>query len=251
MRTIILLLAVVVAALITRALLRSSSTSLKQLGRWLLIVAVGGVLLVLLLTGRLHWLFALVAAAVPLLFRLLPLLRYAPFLRNLYQRFQAKKQNSDGPSSGQTSTVQSRFLRMALNLDSGDMDGEVLEGQFKGRSLSSLALEQLLMLLQECRVDQESTALLMAYLDRQHEDWRDQADAGQGAEHDDPGAVGSSNMTIKEACDILGVEPGASEQDVVTAHRRLMQKLHPDRGGSTYLAAKVNLAKELLLDRKH
>jgi len=250
LRTLILLLAVVLLALITRTLLRSSSTSFKQLGRWLLIAAGSGLFIFLLLTGRLHWLFALGAAIIPFLYRLLPLLRYAPFLRNLYKRFYATKQSNANPSAGQTSTVQSQFLRMVLNLDSGDMDGDVLEGQFTGRVLSSLTREELLALLQECRVDQESTALLMAYLDRQHEDWREQADAGQGAEYEAPSAADSSHMTIKEACDILGLAPDASEEDVVAAHRRLMQKMHPDRGGSTYLAAKINLAKELLLDKQ-
>jgi len=250
LRTIVLLFAVVLLVLITRMLLRSSSTSLKQFGQWVLVAAGVGLFLLLLVTGRLHWVFAFIAAIVPFLYRLLPLLRYAPFLHNIYKRFQTTKQNNRGPSVSQTSTVQSRFLRMVLNLDSGDMDGEVLEGQFEGSQLSSLMLDKLLILLTECRVDQESTALLIAYLDRQHENWREQIDAEEvgGESYDDASATGRGDMTINEAYDILGLTPQASEQDIVAAHRRLMQKMHPDRGGSTYLAAKINLAKELLLN---
>ena len=132
MRTLIILIAIIVLLLIARFLYRQSSLDLKKVGRWIFIVLGGGLFLFLLVTGRLHWLFALIAAALPALYRLLPLIRYVPLLRNLYRRYQAGQQTASGPSTGQTSTVQSSYLRMTLNLDTGDMDGEVLLGQFKG-----------------------------------------------------------------------------------------------------------------------
>ena len=136
---------------------------------------------------------------------------------------------------------------MSLDHDSGEMDGVVREGRFQGRSLSELELAQLLELLAECRAqDQHSAQVLEAWLDREHGDaWREQ-DPGSGA---DPGAAApdTGRMTVREAREILGVGESATRDDIVGAHRRLMQRLHPDRGGSTYLAAKVNEAKELLL----
>ena len=98
-------------------------------------------------------------------------------------------------------------------------------------------------LLAVCRAeDSQSAAVLEAYLDRVHGDsWR-HAQSGAGDEHGN-----GTRMTLAEAREILGVDSHASREDIIEAHRRLMQKNHPDRGGSTYLAAKINLAKEILL----
>lgn len=251
MRTLIILLAVIALLLIARFLYRQSSLDLKTVGRWIFIVLGGGLFLFLLATGRLHWLFAVVAAALPALYRLLPLLRYVPLLRNLYRRYQAGQQNASGPSAGQTSTVQSSYIRMSLNHDTGDMDGVVLLGQFKGRQLQSLSLEQLLVLLSECQQDQDSQSLLMAYLDRVHEDWRDKTDQDENFEREQQSQQpsGTGKMSTQEALEVLGLNTGATNEDITIAHRRLMQKLHPDLGGSTYLAAKINLAKDVLMGK--
>ncbi len=215
--------------------------------RQLLRVLIGsliGLLVFLAVTGRLHWLFALGASLLPFLRRLLPLIRYVPLLRGLASQMKARANNA--PAGGQHSQVESRFLNMRLDHDSGDLDGVVLAGQWQGHRLSELSLEQLLTLLKTYRSqDGESAQLLEAYLDRCHEDWRDafsDADAGPDA------ASSDTNMTRDEAYRILGLEPDASQEDIIAAHRRLMQKLHPDRGGSSYLAAKINQAKDLLSD---
>ena len=149
-------------------------------------------------------------------------------------------------SSGQVSRVTTDFVEMELDHDSGTMRGRILAGAQKGASLDSLSPQTLIGLLGA--MDGDSRDLLAAYLDRRQPGWRehtqDDSAAGNGAR-----AARGSKMTEQEAYQILGVEPGANAEAVSRAHRSLMKKLHPDQGGSTYLAARVNEAKEVLLRR--
>jgi hypothetical protein len=134
--------------------------------------------------------------------------------------------------------VETAFLSMTLHHDSGRMTGSVKAGQFAGRELATLTLPELLTLLQECQVsDIDSVALLEAWLDRAHPDWRAEpaADPRSGA------------MTRAEALEILGLAEGADEDAIRAAHRRLMRSAHPDQGGSAWLAARINAARDLLL----
>jgi len=149
-------------------------------------------------------------------------------------------------SAGQVSRVRSAFLEMELEHDTGAMRGRILVGPHEGASLDSLDVATLTGLLAE--IDEESRALLMAYLDRRQPSWREhaQADAAAGGGRT---AWRGGKMTEEEAYQILGVQPGASAEEIGRAHRALMKKLHPDQGGSTYLAARVNEAKEVLLRR--
>lgn len=150
-------------------------------------------------------------------------------------------------SAGTGSRVRSRYLEMRLDHDTGDMDGDVLAGRRAGSNLSQLSVEDLVELRHEVEDDPDSAALLEAYLDRRTPGWREdfQGDPAGGG-----GFSGAGPMTEQEAHEILGLEPGAGEQDIRRAHRTLMKKMHPDQGGSTYLATRVNAAKDLLL-RKH
>jgi hypothetical protein len=147
---------------------------------------------------------------------------------------------------GQVSRVRAAFVEMELDHDSGAMRGRILAGAHEGASLDDLDVSTLIGFLPD--IDEESRALLMAYLDRRDPGWREhaQADATAWADH---GLRPSGKMTEEEAYQILGLQAGASAEEIGRAHRALMKKLHPDQGGSTYLAARVNEAKEVLLRR--
>lgn len=205
-----------------------------------------GILMVVVmaLTGRLHFLFALLGFLIPLLRRFLPaLLGGAMSGGTGGEGAQAR--------TGNQSHVASDILNMTLDHDSGDMTGEILKGPMAGRTLADLGEGEFIELLQYCRQhDDDSARLLETYLDRRFGDsWR--ADDPGTGEDSDGGESGESYrggaLSESEARDILGVEPGATRSDIIQAHRRMMQKLHPDRGGSNYFAARINEAKELLL----
>jgi DnaJ domain len=149
-------------------------------------------------------------------------------------------------SSGQVSRVRSAFVEMELDHDTGAMHGRILAGRHEGASLDALDVATLAGFLPD--IDEESRALLMAYLDRREPLWRENthADAAAGSSRR---GWSTGKMTEEEAYQVLGVQPGASAKDIGLAHRSLMKKLHPDQGGSTYLAARVNEAKDVLLRR--
>jgi hypothetical protein len=146
-------------------------------------------------------------------------------------------------SEGQKSTVRTAMLAMELDHDTGTLDGEVLAGQFKGRRLRSLSVDELLRFLPECRAAGDQSAnLLEAYLDRTHDGWRSTSGQGRRAGPVPP----NGSMTREEAYAVLGLKSNASKDDIRSAHRRLMKQYHPDHGGSDYLASKINQAKETL-----
>jgi hypothetical protein len=175
--------------------------------------------------------------AIPLGLTGLGLLGWGPFASTgWFQRTQK--------TPGQASRVKAPFIEMELDHDTGAMRGTILAGRHQGASLDSLETSALLGLLPE--FDADSRALLAAYLDRREPGWREHAQEGATA---GTGPGRSGKMTEEEAYQILGLASGASEQDISRAHRTLMKKLHPDQGGSTYLAAQINEAKEVLLRR--
>jgi hypothetical protein len=176
-----------------------------------------------------------------------PLAMSMPLLarfRNLLDRWRA-------PRGGQSSTVATDFLRMTLDHDTGTMTGTVLRGRFAGLRIEEMGIGDLVALLRECRAaDEEGARLVEAYLDRLHPDWREELAAGGKADGASKRARPASDMTTDEAYAILGLAPGATPDEIRDAHRRLMVKLHPDHGGSDYLASQINRARDILLDRR-
>lgn len=146
-----------------------------------------------------------------------------------------------------TSRVRSAMFELELDLETGAMRGQVLAGAFAGRSLDELTREDLGRLAGEAAADPDSSRLLEAYLDRRFPGWR------QDAQRDPDGGAAAGRwrgaMTEQEAYQVLGLEPGADEEAIRVAHRSLMKRLHPDQGGSNFLAARVNEAKDVLLKR--
>lgn len=174
---------------------------------------------------------------------LAPLVPILPIVRRVKSMFSG----IGGPATGQTSEVETPFLRMTLDHDTGAMTGTVLRGRFAGLRLEELGRADLLDLLRECRAaDEESARLVEAYLDRAHPDWHD----AFGAERaESRSQAPSADMTVEEAYEILGLTPGADAEAIKAAHHRLMKQLHPDHGGTDYLATKINRARDVLLKR--
>jgi hypothetical protein len=145
---------------------------------------------------------------------------------------------------GQSSRVTTDHLEMELDHDTGEMRGRILKGLFKDRDIQSLSPADMALLWQDCRhTDPASAQIIEAYLDRTYPTWREDMARGESDMSRGP----DGRMTVEEAFEILGLKRGASEDDIRRAHRDLMLKLHPDRGGSTYLAAKINEAKDVAL----
>ncbi len=183
------------------------------------------------------------AVAIPLGIFGAGLLGWAPFGSSAFGNLGTLFGSWGQRSAGQTSRVVSRYIEMSLDHDSGALSGRFLAGPYAGRSLDEFDLPQLAALIPS--FDAESCALLESYLDRRFPAWRQNAQ-GEGAGGQSR-QTSSGKMTDEEAYQILGLKPGAGRAEIGQAHRTLMKKLHPDQGGSTYLAARVNAAKDTLL----
>lgn len=222
---------VIGSLLLLRWLVGADPKTVVRMLRWTGLGVALVVLLFLIISGRFSWLWVAAFGLLPWISR--------------FRMLQRMARSARGPSRGRQSRVDTRFVAMSLDHDTGDMDGEVLEGEFSGRRLSGMQLDDVLELLAEASVDPQSCSVLQAYLEKMHGDtWRGRADAG-GHRYGAPPTSGS--MTAEEAYRILGLESGASDSDIRRSHRDLMKRMHPDHGGSDYLAAKLNEAKETLL----
>jgi hypothetical protein len=187
------------------------------------------------------------AVALPLGIFGAGLLGWSPFGASGFRSIGGLFGSSTKRSPGQASRVRSQFLDMTLDHDSGSLTGQIMAGPNAGHSLDEFDLPQLTAMVSG--FDAESVSLLESYLDRRFPAWRQDAQGDSAARQSRPAASGK--MTNEEAYQILGLKPGAGRDEIGRAHRALMKKLHPDQGGSTYLAARVNEAKDTLLRTHH
>ncbi|WP_020410372.1 hypothetical protein [Hahella ganghwensis] len=237
-----LALLLVMFYLLSNAVKNPSTPKQKKL-IYIALSLAGGILLLLVLSGRLHILAAL-GAGILLILRQLPwILRSLPVIKQLMGKAVS---SSAGP--GQESTLETSLLKMTLDHASGEMDGMILSGTYTGQRLSTMSVAQLADLYRVAvKAHSDSIEVLETYFERIYGiHWRSQFDVEDVSAGREAGA--GEAMTVEDAKDVLGLDGDVSRQQVIEAHRRLMQRFHPDRGGSNYLAAKINEAKKKLLD---
>ena len=204
--------------------------------KWALIVLFAGAGLFFLMTGRLAFAFMALPALLPWLMRLRLLVRAGKAFSRMSGAFQ---------NPGQTSDVETSTLEMSLDHDTGEMTGRVLKGPYEGRRIEQMSRSELIDLLVSSESeDQDAARILEAFLDRMHPQWRD---TDHQSERETGGFSSGGAMDRSEAYKVLGLEQGADKDQIKEAHRRLIAGLHPDHGGSDYLAAKINEAKDMLL----
>lgn len=214
--------------------------TIRKVGTWSL-AAVGGVmLLVLLFSGRGGQILWTLVFLGPVAWRVAQAWRQS-------RRFGGSRAEAATPGGDTETRIETATLAMGLDHASGRMSGRVRRGTHAGRELAELSLPALLALLADCRAnDPESAPLLEAWLDRTAPDWREaEAFAGTGA---GGGAPRGGPMSRAEALEVLGLAEGATSEEIRAAHRRLMRAAHPDQGGSDWLAARINQARDILLE---
>ncbi len=192
--------------------------------------------LVLTVTGRMHWVGAAITGAFVFLRQMLPwVIRAMPFLNKLRQQ---------SAQSGRSS-IKTRYLSASLDHATGQIEGAIIQGWHKDWLLAELSMEQLEDLLTLYQVeDEESAELLSAYIVQRNQQANQQSEQTQSANR-----AASQQGARAEALATLGLNDSATEEEIVAAHRSLIQKLHPDRGGNDFLAAKINQAKDVLLSQ--
>jgi len=205
------------------------------------IIALGVLLVLAVVTGRANAIFAVIGGLMASAFRLAPLaMRFYPQIRAGLKSF-----GIDLP--GSVSRVNTKSLAFTMDQVTGEIDGEVLNGSYAERKLSDLSLEEIKSFYEVCSTeDPRALKLIAAFIQKEMPEqwpngpWRNQAGNNQSSGND-------QSMTTQEALDILGLEAGADRKKITHAHKRLMTKLHPDKGGNDYLATRVNQAKDFLL----
>ncbi len=255
----------VAAGFMIRWLSSAEPKDIRKIGLWVVVLLLGGLAAWLLLTGKLAAMVAALVAAIPFLVRILKIGLMWPLLRRMFG-FARSWGGSGGRSghssagSGRVSEIKTDYLHMYLDHDSGQLGGTVVQGTMAGRDLDTLGLDELQALYGDCcGAQDQSQTVLETYLERRPDcsgwqNWqasRDANDNGNGRAGNDSEQAGSGfrsgEMNAGEARKILGVSEEATREDINRAYQVLIKAVHPDHGGSDYLASKINAARSLLL----
>ena len=222
----------------------ASPPSILRVFKWIAVIGCILIGIVIILTRQFTWAGFILLVLLPWLIRA----RQASRMAKNWSRMTNSAAGSSGAAPGQTSEIETKYLRMFLDHETGEMTGDVILGEFRGKTLRNLSFDDLIMLLGEIKGDNQSVQVLMAYIERYHGDaWHASRYSQENIYSETENREGL--MTQAEAYKVLGLEEGASVENIKAAHRRLMTKMHPDHGGSNYLATKLNEAKDLLLDQ--
>ena len=211
---------------------------LKRIVFWSTGIVSVGIFIFLLyrLSGSFLW--SWVVFLIPLILR----------WRGLIQQIRRAAKTASGPAKGQVSSVNTEFLEMNLNHDTGEMSGLVIKGEKKGYRIETLNLNQLLELIEESKSDAASIQLLERFLDKYFdENWRETYQSSSDR-YENNNDYSSDSISRAQALKILGLVEPVTDEQIKEAHRRLILANHPDRGGSTFLATQINKAKDVLLE---
>ena len=221
--------------LIAYLFLKTPAARIKRVLLWVTGITTVSIIIILLyrLSGSFLW--SWMVFLIPLILR----------WKNIIQRFRNAAKTASGPSGGQISSVNTEFLEMNLYHDSGEMSGVVKKGKKKGQKIETLGLDKLIELLEEAKSDPSSIQLLEKFLDTKYNDnWKSQY---HRQTYEQKASNGTDPFNRSKALEILGLIDPVTDKQIREAHRRLILANHPDKGGSTFLAAQINKAKEVLL----
>ena len=220
----------------------ADTKALMRVLKWVLVGTVIFIVVFFIANGRLVWALAALPALLPWFFRLRAVARAAKTFARMRQ---AHGTEASEAGTGGSSDLETRFLRMWLDHETGVMSGRVIDGPYKGHRLDDMEIADLIRLWKQCDCeDPESGRVVAAYLDRTYPDWRE---GGESASETGGSTAPLGVMDRAQALQVLGLGEDASASDVKDAHRRLISGMHPDHGGSDFLAAQINQAKDVLL----
>ena len=220
----------------------ADTKTLMRVLKWVLVGTVVFIVVFFIANGRLVWALAALPALLPWFFRLRAVARAAKTFARMRQ---AHGTGASAAGTGGSSDVKTRFLHMWLDHETGVMSGKVIDGPYKGWRLNDMGVSDLVRLLHQCeRDDPESSRVIAAYLERTYPDWRE---SGESKFEAGGSASSLGVMDRAQALKVLGLAKGATANDIKEAHRRLISGMHPDHGGSDFLAAQINQAKDVLL----